>query len=468
MPSLPDTPLYELEALEIAKLIRDGELSSVDITQLMLHRVDTLNPHLHSYICFMTESALACASQADADLAQGIVHGPLHGVPLSVKDMFMTREAPTTAGMPIHLDNRSDVDATPVKRLRDGGTPILGKLVLTEGVYADHTPPFRAPVNPWSAQHWSGASSSGSGVAVASGMCFAALGSETGGSIRLPSAANGVTGLKPTWGRVSRHGAFELAASLDHVGVLAKSVADAGAILGTIAGRDVLDPTSSCKPVPDYLTAMQAPINGVRIGVDWKWIAGLANLEVQASLRKALQILCTLGADVVEISMPDVQAMIDDWVQVCAVQTAYAHREHYPQRKQEYGASLAHLINIGQNMSGMAYQEVLLRRADFTGRLEAVFQGIHAIAMPVLPFAVPDLERMKNVDLELIAALHTFTCPFNMSGSPSLTLPCGVDQNGLPLVYQLVGPHFSEDQLLQIGHQYQQSTDWHRRRPVIA
>lgn len=467
MSNLENQPVHHLEIVELSNLIKNQQLSCVELTASMFNRINTLDAKLHSHVCLMQESAMAEALHADQAIARGEWKGLLHGVPLSVKDMFWTREAPTTAGMPIHVNTRSDHDATPVKRLRDAGATLLGKLVLTEGVYAEHTSPFKAPINPWGAEYWSGASSSGSGVAVAAGLCFGALGSETGGSIRLPSAANGVTGVKPTWGRVSRYGAFELAASLDHVGVLAKSVADAAIMLGEVAGADLLDPTASHAPVPDYLAGLVSPIQGRRIGMDWRWISSLADESTQSALKAALDVLCVQGAQIIEITMPDVREMIDDWVKLCAVQTAFAHQDTFNSRRDEYGPGLRHLIEIGLAMSGLDYQEILLRKAAFTGRFEALFQHVDAIAMPVLPFAVPKLERMKNVDLDLIAALHTFTCPFNMTGSPSVTVPCGVSPDATPVVFQLVGAQFSERLLLNLTHTYQQHTGWHRRRPTL-
>jgi amidase len=468
MPILENQSIHNLEILEVASLIKSRQISCVELTELMFARIAQLDARLNSYVCLMKESALIEASNADHELSKGVWRGVLHGVPLAVKDMLWTREAPTTAGMPIHLNNRTDHDATPVRRLREAGATLLGKLVLTEGVYAEHMPPFRAPINPWGAEYWSGASSSGSAVAVAAGLCFGALASETGGSIRLPSAANGVTGIKPTWGRVSRYGAFELAASMDHVGVLARSVADGAAMLREIAGADVNDPTASHRPVPDYLSGLNKPVDGLRIGVDWRWISSLTDTVTQDALCSSLAVLTRHGVQLVEISVPDVREMIDDWVKICAVQTALAHQETFALRRDEYGPALTHLIEIGHGMSGLDYQQLLLRKAVFTGRFESLFQHVDAIAMPVLPFAVPKLERMANMDLELIAALHTFTCPFNMTGSPSVTMPCGVGENATPIVFQLVGAQFSEDRLLNLSHVFQQSTEWHRRRPNLA
>ena len=246
------TDLHFLQLHEISHLIRTRTLSSREVTEAMLARIDDLEPGLRAFATVMAESALVEADRADALAARGDWLGDLHGVPLAVKDLANTHDAPTGAGTTIHADFRPETDATVVARLRRAGAVILGKLRLTEGAFTGHHPDLPTPVNPWDTATWSGVSSSGSGVATAAGLCFGSLGSDTGGSIRLPSAANGVTGLKPTWGRVSRHGIFGLAPSLDHIGPMTRSARDAAIILEAIAGHDRLDPTSSLEPTAEY------------------------------------------------------------------------------------------------------------------------------------------------------------------------------------------------------------------------
>ena len=263
--------LHYSELVEIGRLIQKRELSSVAATQSQLNRIAQLEGQLKSYAYVMATSALEQAKAADLEIAAGKVRGPLHGVPIAVKDLCWTKDAPTAAGMKIYRDNRPKEDATVVIKLKEAGAVILGKLQLTEGAYADHHPEVDPPRNPWDAGLWAGASSSGSGVATAAGLCYASLGSDTGGSIRFPSAANAVTGLKPTWGRVSRYGVFELAATLDHIGPMARSAVDCGAMLGAIAGADPNDPTALLEPVPDYLANLSGSLQGTRIGVDPRW-----------------------------------------------------------------------------------------------------------------------------------------------------------------------------------------------------
>src|SRR5579863_7794725 len=314
--------LHYLELTELAQRIRAKEISPVEATKASLARIEALDGALKSYATVTAEAALAQARQAEGEIAGGRYRGPLHGVPIAVKDLCYTKGVPTSAGMPIHRDFKPDFDATVVARLKDAGAVILGKLQLTEGAFADHHPQIAPPVNPWNADHWSGASSSGSGVATAAGLCYASLGSDTGGSIRFPSAANGVTGLKPTWGRVSRYGVFALADSLDHIGPMTRSAADAGAVLGVIAGADPNDPTTRGELVPNYLAGLERGIRGLRIGVDEDFNTRDVDAEVVASVRGAIATLKDLGAEIRPIRFPNVDEMVTGWVPFCAVETA--------------------------------------------------------------------------------------------------------------------------------------------------
>lgn len=459
--------LHNFGLLEAAQLVQTRQVSSVELTEAMLHRISSLNPKLHAFVQVMTEAALESANAADRDIANGRLQSPIHGVPLAIKDIFWTKGFPTSAGMRIHKDFVAETDATAVSRLRNAGGVLLGKLTLTEGVYAEHRPPFEAPINPWNSNYWSGASSSGSGVSVASCLCYGALASETGGSIKLPSAANGVTGIKPTWGRVSRHGVFELAATLDHVGAIARNAADTAAILSVIAGPDPLDPTASQLPVPPYLDNLNKGVRNLRIGIDPAWMVNDVDAVTSGALEGAVEVLCAQGAQRKSVKLPDPTKMIWDWFGLCAVQTALAHKRTYPERQQEYGPALTDLLKIGHSLSGLEYQELLLRREKFRGEMNEIFEHVDLLALPVLSFPTPTLQRMTNIDDDLIAGLHRYTCPFNMSGHPGIVMPCGFTTQRTPIAFQLVGPHFSEDRLFSAAHEFQKNTDWHNLHPVI-
>jgi amidase len=371
--------------------------------------------------------------------------------------------------MKIHRDNRPSEDATVVVKLKAAGAVILGKLQLTEGAYSDHHPEIDPPRNPWNAALWTGSSSSGSGVATAAGLSYGSLGSDTGGSIRFPSAANSLTGLKPTWGRVSRYGVFELAATLDHVGPMARSAVDCGAMLGAIAGRDPNDPTAVLDPVPDYLANLSGNLKGTRIGVDPRWTSEGVDAPTQKVFGDALRIAADLGAEIVEIAFPDTAAIIDDWFPLCGVETAVAHEATYPSRKSEYGPSLTGLIELGLQQSGAAYQKIVLRRENFRGRVRALFEKVDLLAVPAQTFAAPTLAKMATLgeNPELITGLLRFSCPFNMTGSPSITLPGGFTETGGPVAFQFIGRHFDEARLVGAGDAFQRVTEWHHRHPSL-
>jgi amidase len=320
--------------LELATLVRSREVSPVEITRAQLERIQRIDNSLRSYARIHPDLALESARQAEAEIVAGRYRGPLHGVPIALKDLFWINGYPSAAGTAIHRDFRAREDATVIRRLKVAGAILLGSLQLTEGAYAAHLPPIRPPVNPWNANYWSGASSSGSGVAIAAGLCYGSLGTETGGSIHLPSAANGVTGLKPTWGRVSRHGVFELAATLDHVGPFARSAADLGALLSIVAGPDPQDPTAARHPLSDYAVDTKKRLPKIRIGLDARYaFQGVDQVTVEA-VSGAIETMRALGAEIVDIKFPAVDGMVADWFPLCAVQTAVAHEGTYPSRKE--------------------------------------------------------------------------------------------------------------------------------------
>jgi len=457
-----------LTLLEVSRQIQARALSPVEVTKAELDRIATLDPKLKSYATVMADSAMARAKRAEAEIGRGELKGPLHGVPIAVKDLCWTTNAPTAAGMTIHKAYMPSEDATVVRRLSDAGAVILGKLQLTEGAYADHHPEIAAPRNPWNAEAWPGVSSSGSGVATAAGLCYGSLGSDTGGSIRFPSAANGVTGLKPTWGRVSRYGVFELAASLDHIGPMTRSAADCGAMLGVIAGEDPKDPTTLPGPAADYLAGVSEGVRGLRVGYDPVWCETEVDEPTVDAVRAARETLASLGATIVETKTPDSRAVLADWIPNCGIETAVAHEETYPARKGEYGPTLAGLIDVGRALSAFDYQKILLRRAAFKGAVAQMFGSIDLLLVPAQSFAAPTLADMATLgNSSDIARLLRFTCPFDSSGNPTITMPGGFTASGLPIGLQLVGPHLSEALLVRAGAAFQSATDWNRRHPVL-
>ena len=462
--------LCYLDLVELGRRIRARELTSLVVTTALLERITRLDEHLRSYATLTPGPALAAAAAADRETAQGQTRGPLHGVPVAVKDLCHTQGIPTAAGMAIHKDFVPARDATVVTRLKAAGAVLLGKLQMTEGAFSAHHPSIQPPVNPWSAAHWTGVSSSGSGVATAAGLCYGSLGTDTLGSIRFPSTMNGLTGMKPSWGRVSRAGVFALADTMDHVGPMTRSAADAAAMLGAIAGADADDPTAVHIPVPDYLAGIDGGARGLRVGIDRAWIEAGADADMARVAGEAAVVFAKLGAELREVVFPSPDQIVRDAVLLCAVEAATAHEATFPARASEYGPVLSGLLQLGRGIDGLSLAKILQRRAVFSGQLAALLRDVDLLLLPAMDLAAPTLAYMAEHrnDPEARYGRVRFTAPFDMTGSPSLTLPGGATAAGLPVGFQLVGRHFEEALLLRAGHAFQQATDWHRRRPPLS
>jgi amidase len=464
------TDLSFLQLTVLADLFRRRELSPVEVTRAQLDRIAELDRVLGCYAFVMAEAAMTAAKAAEAEIAAGRYRGMLHGVSIGLKDLFWTRGVPTAAGMAIYREFRPDHDATVVTRLKQNGAVLLGKLQMTEGAYSDHHPSVTPPKNPWHHDYWTGISSSGAAAATAAGLCYGALGSDTGGSIRWPCGANGLTGLKPTWGRVSRFGVFEFAASLDHVGPIARSAADAGAILMAIAGADDRDPTSLLEPVPNYAAIGGRDLRGLRIGVDPQWNGNDVDACVQVALTEATQVFRAIGATVVEVSVPPVTQAVVDWAPACAVEAAVAHGATYPARKDEYGPVLASVLEAGHTLSRVEYQKMKLRRMDLKGQFARLFKTIDLLLAPVQAFAPLSLAKIQTLGTqpELILKLQRYTAPFDLTGNPTITLPGGFNEAGLPIGFQLIAAHLAEATLIRAGVAFQGATIWHERHPCVG
>lgn len=452
----------------LSEALRRREISAVEATGAMLERIAAVDGACQSYVTVTADRALDQARRADTEIARGQWRGPLHGVPIALKDLCFTTYAPTTAGMSIHKDWAPPYDSTVGRRLDQAGAVTLGKLKMTEGAGGTHHPSVTPPRNPWNAEFWPGASSSGSGVATAAGLCFGSLGSDTGGSIRFPSAACGLTGIKPTWGRVSRHGVFTLADSLDHIGPMARSAADAAAILGVIAGADDDDPTTLSAPVPDYLAEIGGNIRGLRIGVDRAYACDGAAAEVVAAFDEAERVLASLGAEIKPVAFPAVDVLFTKCMPVMGSEVAEAHRDTYPARAAEYGG-LSWIIEMGLKATPVMLAEAARIRREFSGRVDRLWRDINLLLVPAMPMTTPTAAEMDamNIDPSAMGRLARFTIPFDMTGSPTISLPCGKTASDLPLGVQLVGPHLSEALLCRVGHAFQQATDWHTRHPAV-
>jgi amidase len=385
-----------------------------------------------------------------------------------VKDLCQTQGVATTCASKVLRGWRPDFSATLVERLEAAGAVMLGKLHMTEFTVGWYHPEIPGPVNPWGANLWPGASSSGSGVATATGLCFGSIGSDTGGSIRLPSAANGVVGLKPTWGRVSRHGVFPLGESLDHLGPMTRTVADAAHMLNVIAGYDPADATSLRAPAEDYAAACGRGVKGMKIGIDEHYLSAASD-EVGAAVIEAVRTLERGGAKVSKVTIPEIAGPLASSITLCGAETAAAHEAFYPARAADYGPGFRSFIEYGSAIRGQDYAKAHIVREGFATRFQALFEMIDLFACASLPQTdVPN--NVMPDDAAVLTGpnplLH-FTALYNLSRNPTLSLPCGQAASGAPPSLQLVGRLLGEGTLIQAGAAFERATSWHEQHPAI-
>ena len=432
---MAETPLHFKTIIELASLIESKALSPVEVTESILNRIQEHDPHYKSYATVMADQARASAQAAEQAIGAGNYLGRLHGVLIGIKDLCFTKGVATMGATKALMNHIPDFDCTVVEKLNAAGAVILGKLNLTEGAMAGYNPEFQVPVNPWGTNLWSGASSSGSGVATSAGLCYGSLGSDTGGSIRFPSAACGIVGLKPTWGRVSRYGVLALAESLDHIGPMVRSSADAGIMLQAIAGQDPNDPTSLPNPVPDMLAGIDQGVGGLRIGLDEKYVSENTDSELVDSVLAGMKILEGLGAVIVPIQMPDLSGYIEACGVLCSAEALAAHEVTYPSRRDDYGPWFQAWLDSGARVTGAEYAKANNVRSACRGLLNNIFQDIDLIGCPTVttpPFPIT-LEEMYGPTFLLDDPnWGRFTVPYDFSGSPTICLPCGKNSDGLP------------------------------------
>jgi amidase len=464
-----DTDLCYRTLTETTGMLRRREISPVELTRAVLTRIERRDPQLHSYITVLRERALERARAAERELAGGHDRGPLHGIPIAVKDLCFTKSVPTTCASRVLAGWVPSFDATVVERLEVAGAVLLGKLNMTEFAMSGYAPSLPIPRNPWDLSRHTGGSSSGSGVATAAGLCFAALGTDTGGSIRNPSAWCGVVGLKPTYGRVSRHGVFPLGMTLDHVGPITRSVADAAVVLEVMAGADANDPTSLDAPAPACSAGLARGVSGVRIGIDEGFMSEHVHPDVVTALMAALEVLQRQGAEMARVSIPAVEEVLEAWPVICGAEAVAAHEATYPARADAYGPSFRSFLEYGTRISGAEYAKAHLLRAAFARRFQQVFEEVEVFACPGFFMQAPPADALDPYGAfsPTVAAFMRFTAPFNFSGNPTLSVPAGFSGDGLPHGIQLVGPLLGEAIVCQVGHAYEQATEWHRRRPPV-
>jgi amidase len=478
-----DLPLHYRSATEIGRLLAARELSSVELVQHMLDRIATLNRRLNAYSTVLHEQALDAARRADSERAGGTLRGPLHGIPIAVKDLCDMRGVATLGGSPLRRAHVAAGDSTVVRRLRDAGAVLLGKLNLTEGALAGYHPDMPIPVNPWDASRWAGVSSSGSGVAVAAGLCFAAIGTDTGGSIRYPSSANGVVGLKPSHGRVSLAGVLPLAPTLDHVGPMARRVADAAMVMDAIGGHDPADPHSVALPGPATLSSLADGVEGLVVGIDREHALGGVDHGEASTIEDALRHLSELGVRIVDVRMPDLDGAIDAWMRIVGVEALAAHAEYYPARSAQHGPFLREFLDAATRITDAQRADAYRRRERLRHDLDALLSTVDAVVCP--GGDVPAARMPRELLVGPASALNgfwaaraeasspplkdtdLFTMPANLAGLPAICLPSGFSTDGMPYSVQFIGRRAGEATLCRIAHGYEQRNAWHLRHPDV-
>ena len=458
---------------DLARMIATKEVSPVEVVRAHLDRIARLDGTLHAFITVCGEAAIEAARAAESAVTSGQPLGPLHGVPIGLKDLVDTRGVRTTGGSKIFADRVPDADATVTTRLTAAGAIVLGKLNMHEFAYGpeglnEHYGQTRNPWDPAVARA-PGGSSSGSAAAVAAGMAPAALGSDTGGSIRIPASLCGITGLKPTYGRVSRAGVLPLAWSMDHVGPMARSAADCALLLGPMAGYDPADASTSVLPVPDYTAALGRDVKGLRIGMLRGMFAeGLAP-GLAAAMEGAARQLQALGAVVDDVTLPHATHVAAASLAVVACEALAYHAEWMRTRPQDYQRDVRERLFTGAFVTGVQYLRGQQIRALVRAEVDEALARRDVLLAPSTPLAAPPLgAREAAVDggtTDVRGALLRFTRPFNFSGHPACSVPCGFTADGLPLGMQIVGRPFDEVTVLRVADAWQRATDWHTRRP---
>jgi aspartyl-tRNA(Asn)/glutamyl-tRNA(Gln) amidotransferase subunit A len=456
--------MIDLTIIEASGLLRQKKLSPIDLTKACLDRIDRLNPTLNAFITITRESAIADAETAEREINQGKWRGPLHGIPIGLKDLIDTAGVKTTCGSALFAERVPAEDAEIVQRLKRAGAVIVGKQNLQEFAWggtsaSSHYGPVH---NPWNVERIAGGSSGGSAAAVAAGMCFAAIGTDTGGSIREPAAFCGIVGLKPTYGRVSTSGVFPLSWSLDHVGPICRSVADTALMLEAIAGYDRLDFTSIDYPMEKYAESLGVS-RRLRIGVARQLFFHGLDPETGRAIENAIKVIGEMSSDVVEIELPDVPTTVQA-PEVCAV-----HKKYFDSSPELYRKWMRERLKQATAIDTVSYIQGVQQMQRIRRSISDVFEKVDLIVTPTTP--VPPITIAEALEMTLPGPAGELwlrnTRPFNIYGLPTISIPCGFTSAGLPIGLQIAGPHFDEGRVLTLAHAFEQATGWHTRVPTL-
>jgi aspartyl-tRNA(Asn)/glutamyl-tRNA(Gln) amidotransferase subunit A len=458
---------------EAAGLIESGQLSPVELAQAHLDRIESTEPALNSFISLLADRALSQATDAEREISAGTYRGPLHGIPIGLKDLYYTKGITTTVGSRILRDFVPDYDAAVVERFDDAGAVLLGKLQMHEfALGATSVNPHDGPAhNPWDVSRITGGSSGGSGSAVAARQCMAALGSDTGGSIRIPSGLCGIVGMKPSFGLISRHGVHPLSWSLDTVGPMTRTALDAAIVMNALAGHDSRDPSSAQVPDQDFTAGIGEGVAGLRIGIPDDFFYDVIDGEVSAAICEAAGILAELGAVVERCSIPALNHCLGISSAVLVTEAAETLFSHIRERPEDIGADVRARLYLGAMTPAVDYIKAQRARAAYNKQLADAMNTYDLLLSPTAAVGAPRIDQefveiggqMENA----LSLMSRLTRPFNLTGQPTISVPCGFTSDGMPIGMQLAGRMWEDSVVLRAAHAFEQATEWHSRRPPI-
>lgn len=458
-PELSYIPIHEL-----SERIRAREISPVEVAEQAIKRIEQVNPALNAFVTVTSELAMGQAKQAEQDIMRGGYKGPLHGIPIVHKDLYYTKGIRTTASSKILKDFVPEYDATAVAKLAEAGTVLLGKVQTHEFASGTTTnsPHFGACRNPWNLERVPGGSSGGTGAAVAAGIAYMGTGSDTGGSIRIPAACCGVVGMKPTYGRVSRYGIIPMGWSLDHAGPLARSVLDASLALDAMSGFDPKDESTVNLPSPGMRMEYAESMRGVRIGIPTRYYYDNIEADVLSAVQTAIAKFKELGAEIIEVDLSKIDYARSVCSPILLGELVAYHEPWLDSRPEDYGPDVRMMLESGRNLPAATYLQAQRARHIIVQDFLDALSGVDVLLTPATPLTAPTAD-----DFARTLRLAELTMPTNLTGLPSLSMPCGFSPEGLPINMQLIGRPFDEATVLGIGYGYERSTDWHTRHPAL-
>ena len=460
---------WKLDIADVGTQLADKSLSPVSLTEMMLRRIDAIDPRLQAFVTVLDDSALREATAAEDEILAGRYRGPLHGIPIAIKDIYDTAGVKTTACSRVRANYIPGSDCTVVRKLKEAGAIVLGKVTTHEFAFGFDSYPTR---NAWNLDHIPSGSSGGSAAAIAAGLCFAATGSDTGGSIRAPAAANGIVGIKPTYGRVSKAGVAALSWSLDHAGPMARSVRDLAILLGIMAGRDPLDPHTKDVAVPDYTGALSGDVRGVRLGVPTNYFTDDVQPPVTDAVAAAIDHLEALGATAVSVSIENLDGVLDCMLAIAMAEAAVFHQDAMRSSPDLFGDETRLLLEAGSIMPAATYINAHRVRGAVRDAFRRALCDVDVLVTPTQPATAMKvgqaLSRIGDREESVFQVSARFCAPLNIAGLPAVSVPCGFSPDELPIGLQIVGKPFDEATVLRVADAYQRSTDFQARHPPIA